>query len=124
MFALRYAAPGSDVKVFVLHSKDGHPRLASEFKKKGTVPYQTPGCAQHGGNGVKLPPFVQIPIEKARLDSSGLIGWNEAQVDIVNMLGAKTWPTHPQEEDQEMLSEELEIEETQIDQSFLDYNHA
>ena len=124
MFALRYAAPGSDVKVFVLHSKDGHPRLASEFTKKGHMPYQTPGCAQHGGNGVKLPPFIQIPIEKARLDSSGLDGWNEAQVDIMTMLGAKKWPAPPQGEDQGMLSEELEVEETQIDQSFLDCNHA
>ena len=124
MFALRYASSGSNVKVFVLHTKDGNPSLASEFKKKGTVPYQTPGCAQHGGNGFKLPPFIQIPIEKARLDSSGLDGWNEAQVDIMNMLGAKKWPTPPQGEDHAMLSEELEVEETQIDQSFFDCNHA
>ena len=89
MFALRYASSGTNVKVFVLHSKDGHPSLASEFKKKGIMPYQTPGCAQHGGNGFKLPPFIQIPIEKARLNSSGLDGWEEAQVDILNMLGAK-----------------------------------
>ena len=53
------------------------------------MPYQTPGCAQHGGNGFKLPPFIQIPILKARLNSSGLDGWEEAQVDILNMLGAK-----------------------------------
>ena len=42
----------------------------------------------------------------------------------MNMLGAKKWPTPPQGEDQGMLSEELEVEETQIDQSFLDCNHA
>ena len=40
----------------------------------------------------------------------------------MNMLGAKEWPTPPQGEDHAMLSEELEVEETQIDQSFLDSN--
>ena len=39
-------------------------------------------------------------------------------------LGAKKWPALSQEEDQEMLSEELEVEETHIDQSFLDSSHA
>ena len=88
------------------------------------MPYQPPGCAKRGGNGVKLAPFIQMPVEKGRLDSNGVLGWNEAQADIVNTLGAKKWPALSQEEDQEMLSEELEVEETHIDQSFLDSSHA
>ena len=77
-FALRYASTGSTIRVFVLHSKDGHPSLASEFEKKTHLPYQPPGCIKRGGNGVKLPPFIQIPIEGTRLDSDGLVGWDEA----------------------------------------------
>ena len=107
----------------MLHSKDGTPVLASEFAKKGIVPYQTPGCIKRGENGVKLPPFIQIPIEKTRLDSDGLIDWNEAMLDIKETLGGKKWPVPSQEEDEEMLSEELEIEETQIAQSCLDCTH-
>ena len=42
----------------------------------------------------------------------------------MNMLGAKKQPDPPQGEDQGMISEELEVEETQIDQSFLDCNRA
>ena len=80
----------------MLHSEDGHPKLASEFAKKGTVPYQPPGCAKHGGNGVKLAPFIQMPVEKARLDSSGLDGWKEAQVDIMKTLAAMKLPVSPQ----------------------------
>ena len=122
-FALRYASPGSTVRVFVLHSKDGTPVLASEFEKKGIVPYQTPGCIKRGDNGVKLPPFIQIPIEKARLDSDGLIHWNEAMLDIKETLGAKKCPASPQDKDQKMFSEEIAIEETQIAQSCLDFTH-
>ena len=42
----------------------------------------------------------------------------------MNMLGAKKQPDLSQGEDQGMISEELEVEETQIDQSFLDCNRA
>ena len=71
-----------------------------------------------------MPPFIQLSIEKDRLDSNGLIGWNEAQADIANALGAKRRLVLPHEEDEEMLSEELAIEETQIAQSSLDCTHA
>ena len=107
-----------------MHSKDGYPKLASEFEKKGIVPYQPPGCVKHGVNGVKLAPFIHIPIEKDMLASSGLIGWNEAQVDIVNTFGAQKWTVPPQDEDQEMLSKEFEVEETQVDQSIFDSDLA
>ena len=76
MLALRYASPGSTIKVFMLHSKDRNPELVSTFEKKGFVPYQVPGCVKRSSNGVKLPPFIQIPIENTRLDPNGLIWWN------------------------------------------------
>ena len=123
-FALRYASPGSVVRVYCLHSEDGRPRLASEFEKKSHVPFQAPGCSKRGDNGVILPPFIQLPIERSSLDSSGLIGWNEAQLDILNILGAERRPTSPQADDEEMLSEELAVEETQIAQSSLDCTHV
>ena len=71
----------------MLHSRDGQPSLASEFEKKGHVPYQPPGCTSRGGNGILLPPFIQIPVEETSLDSDGLFGWIEAQVDIKETLG-------------------------------------
>ena len=76
------------------------------------MPFQAPGCSKRGDNGVILPDFFQIPIERSRLDSSGLIGWNEAQRDIMNAIGAKRRTTSPQAEDEEMFSEELAVEET------------
>ena len=88
------------------------------------MPFQAPGCSKRGDNGVILPPFFQIPIERSRLDSSGLVGWNEAQRDIMNTLGAKRRTTPPQAEDEEMFSEELAVEETQLAQSSLDCTHA
>ena len=39
-------------------------------------------------------------------------------------LGAKRRTTPPQAEDEEMFSEELAVEETQLAQSSLDYTHA
>ena len=88
------------------------------------MPYQPPGCVKQGGNGIRLAPFIQIPIEKDVLDLSELIGWNEAQVDIANTLGAQKCIVPPQDEDQQMLSEELEVEETHIEQSFFGPNLA
>ena len=76
------------------------------------MPFQAPGCSKRGDNGVILPPFFPILIERSRLDSSGLIGWNEAQRDIMNAIGAKRRTTSPQAEDEEMFSEELAVEET------------
>ena len=72
----------------MLHAKEGYPKLVSEFEKKGHVPFQAPDCAKRGNNVVNLPPFIQIPIEKDKLDSNGLMGWKEAQVDILSALGA------------------------------------
>ena len=122
--ALRYASPGSVVKVFCLHPQDGHPRPVSEFQKKSFLPFQTPGCTKNGGNGIKLPPFIQNPIEKASLDSNGLIWWNEVQVDIAEALGVKFRREGHLEEDQEMKTEDIEVEETQLEQSSMDISHV
>lgn len=110
--ALRYASPGSVVRVFCLHSEDGHPRLASEFEKKGHVPFQAPGCSKRGDNGVILPPFIQNPIEKGALDPKALIGWDKTKDDIVDALGGKRKPAIHGEEDRVMTFEEDIAEET------------
>ena len=60
---LRYAARGSTVKVFCLHPWDGGPRQVSELMKQEDSPYQAPGCIKAANYGVKLPAFIQVPIE-------------------------------------------------------------
>ena len=79
---------------------------------------------KYGGNGVKLPPFIQNPIEKANLDSNGLIWWNEVQVDITNALRSKVRHEDHLEEDKEMKTEDVAVEETQLEQSSLEISHV
>ena len=123
-FALRFASPGSVVKVFCLHPEDGDLKLVCDFEKKGHIPYQAPGCTKHGGNGITLPPFIQNPIDKVRLDSNGLRGWSEAQVDIARALGARVRREAHLEENEEMATEDIAVEEDQLAQSSLDISHV
>ena len=123
-FALRYASPGSIIKVFCLHRKDGDLKPVCDFEKKGHVPYQAPGCTKHGGNGIILPPFIQNPIDKVRLDSNGLRGWSEAQIDITRALGARVRCEAHLEENEEMATEDIAVKEDQLAQNSLDISHV
>ena len=71
-----------------------------------------------------MPPFIQNPIEKASLDSNGLIWWNEVQVDIAEALGVKVRREGHLEEDQEMKTEDIAVEETQLEQGSIDISRV
>ena len=57
--------------------------------KEEHAPYQPPGCSMEATNGIKLPAFIQVPIEKNNLDPTALIGWEKTKYDIKVALGAK-----------------------------------
>ena len=57
--------------------------------KEENAPYQPPGCNMEATNGIKLPAFIQIPIEKNSLDPTALIGWEKTKGEILAALGAK-----------------------------------
>jgi len=88
-FVLRYAAPGSIVKVFCLHPKSKVPKQVSEITKDEKAPYQPPGCNKEALNGFKLPIFFQIPIVAEGLDPNALVGWDKAKANIMVALGNK-----------------------------------
>lgn len=75
LFALRYAAPGSLVKVYCLNLEEGKSRHVAEFRKAEEAPFQLPGCSRDALNRLRLPVSIMIPIEKDKLVASSLIGW-------------------------------------------------
>ena len=76
------------------------------------------------GNGIILPPFIQNPIDKVRLDSNGLRGWSEAQIDIARALGARVRCEAHLEENEEMATEDIAVKEDQLAQNSLDISHV
>ena len=107
---LRYAARGSIIKVFCLHPQDEVPRQVSELMKQEDSLYQAPGCIKAANFGIKLPAFIQIPIEQNKIDPESLIGWSETRDDITAALRGLRKETIQAEEDFEMNYGEAAIE--------------
>ena len=106
-FALRFAAPGATLRIFCLHPTEGVPKLVSETKKSAFMHYQPPGCYKEAIHGIKLPPRIQIPIDRTSLDSNELEHWSQVQNEIARALGAKVGTKDDEEQDEEMKSEDI-----------------
>ena len=86
--------------------------------------YQPPGCYKEAINGIKLPPRIQIPIDRTSLDSNELEHWSQVQNEIARALGAKVGTKDDEEQDEEMKSEDIWVEETELAESFIDLFHT
>jgi len=67
-FALRFAAPGSTIKIFCFLKQADPDIPVAEFQKKKESLFQTPSCYVQNSNGVKVPFFVKNPILDTSLD--------------------------------------------------------
>ena len=55
VFALRFAAPGSTIKVYCPDPNSKSLQLVGEFYKCSDALFQAPGCSLPNLNGIKLP---------------------------------------------------------------------
>ena len=78
-FVLRYAAPGSLVRVFCLHDADSLLTPVTEVTKLSGTPFQPSGCSLPGKNGILLASHIQAPIPEDKLDPAWLLGWQEVK---------------------------------------------
>ena len=62
-FVKRYAAPNATVKVFCLHEHVSLSDYAAIFHKCKDAAFQLPGCGMANQNGIKLPSWIQMPID-------------------------------------------------------------
>ena len=81
-FAQRYAAPDARVWVYCLHERARMTELVSLFQKNEGTDFQPPGCSLPNSNGVRLPPWIKVPIPAKELDPGYLISWLEAKSEI------------------------------------------
>ena len=60
--ALRYAALGSKVNVYLLHAKNSSIQHVGSINKTRNALFQPPGCSLPLKNGIKVPIFLRSPI--------------------------------------------------------------
>ena len=82
----------------------------TKLKKQEDSPYQAPGCIKAAKYGVKLPAFIQIPIEQSKLDPESMIGFSQTRDDIIAALSGLRKATINAEEDVEMNLGEIVVE--------------
>ena len=86
----RFASPGATIQVHCLHSETDLLEPVGSVIKEANTLFQAPSCTLPPRNGIRLPVYMRIPIERGVLGSESLRGWEVLRRHLTAEIRAKT----------------------------------